>query len=271
MDRSRLDFVQTDRLSVAQPLHAFIEQEALPGTGISAAAFWGGLADLLCDFGERNRQLLEVRDALQLRIDAYHRDRVGQPLDLSEYEGFLRDIGYLLPQIDDFNVFTANVDDEIAHIAGPQLVVPLSNARYALNAANARWGSLYDALYGTDAIPDDNGATRAGPYNPVRGERVVGRGRVLLDTATPLAQGSHRDALGYSVESGALVVPLRDGASTGLARPALFLGYRGDSAAPSALLLRNHNLHIEIKINRTSLVGRDDPAGITDIVVEAAV
>src|SRR6516164_5041524 len=216
MDRSQMNFVQTDRLSVAQPLHAFVEQEALPETGISAAACWGGLADLVREFGERNRQLLEVRDALQLRIDAYHRDRVGQPLDLSEYEGFLRDIGYLLPQIDDFNVFTANVDDEIAHIAGPQLVVPLSNGRYALNAANARWGSFYDALYGTDAIPDDNGATRAGPYNPVRGERVVARGRALLDMAAPLAQGSHRDALAYSVERGALVVRLRDGASTDL-------------------------------------------------------
>jgi malate synthase len=266
-----MNFVQTDRLSVAQPLHAFIEQEALPGTGISAAAFWGGLADLLCDFGERNRQLLEVRDALQLRIDAYHRDRVGQPLDLSEYEGFLRDIGYLLPQIDDFNVFTANVDDEIAHIAGPQLVVPLSNARYALNAANARWGSLYDALYGTDAIPDDNGATRAGPYNPVRGERVVARGRALLDMAAPLAQGSHRDACAYTLEGGALIVRLGSGACTMLARPTQFVGYRGEPAEPSALLLRNHNLHIEIKIDRTNVVGRDDPAGIMDIVLEAAV
>ena len=266
-----MNFVQTGRLSVAQPLHAFVEREALPGTGISPATFWSGLADLVGDFGQRNRQLLEVRDGLQLRIDAYHRDRVGQPLNPPDYENFLHEIGYLLPQIDDFSIRTTNVDDEIARIAGPQLVVPLSNARYALNAANARWASLYDALYGTDAIPDDDGATRAGPYNPLRGERVVARGRVLLDTATPLAQGSHRDALGYSVESGALVVPLRDGASTGLARRAQFVGYGGESAAPSALLLRNHNLHIEIKINRTSLVGRDDPAGITDIVLEAAV
>jgi malate synthase len=192
-------------------------------------------------------------------------------LDLSDYEGFLRETGYLLPQSDDFNIRTANVDDEIAHIAGPQLVVPLSNARYALNAANARWGSLYDALYGTDAIPEDGGATRAGPYNPVRGERVVARGRALLDITAPLAQGSHRDALAYSVEGGALVVRLRDGVSTGLARRAQFVGYRGESAAPSALLLRNHNLHIEIKIDRASLVGRDDPAGIADIVLEAAV
>ena len=270
-ERSRMNFVQTGRLSVAQPLHAFVEREALPGTGISAAAFWSGLADLVHDFGERNRQLLDVRDGLQARIDAYHAGRIGQPLNLSDYESFLREIGYLLPQIDDFTIRTRNVDEEIAHIAGPQLVVPLSNARYALNAANARWGSLYDALYGTDAIPEDGGATRAGPYNPVRGERVVARGRALLDMAAPLAQGSHRDALAYSVEGGALVVRLRDGASTDLARRAQFVGYRGESAAPSALLLRNHNLHIEIKIDRASLVGRDDPAGITDILLEAAV
>jgi malate synthase len=266
-----MNCVQTGKLSVAQPLHAFIEDEALPGTGISSERFWNGLADLVRDFGERNRQLLEIRDALQLRIDGYHGDRAGRPLDVPDYESFLFEIGYLLPQIDDFTIRTANVDHEIAHIAGPQLVVPLSNARYALNAANARWSSLYDALYGTDAIRDDNGATRAGPYNPVRGERVVARGRALLDMAVPLAQGSHRDALAYSVEGGALVVRLRNGACTGLARPTQFVGYRGQPAAPSTLLLRNHNLHIEIKIDRASLVGRDDPAGITDILLEAAV
>ena len=266
-----MNFAQTDRLSVAQSLHAFIEREALPGTGISAAAFWSGLADLVRDFGQRNRQLLEVRNALQSRIDAYHRDRAAESLKISEYESFLREIGYLLPEIGDFTIRTSNVDDEIAHIAGPQLVVPLSNARYALNAANARWGSLYDALYGTDAIPEDGGATRAGTYNPVRGERVVARGRALLDKAVQLGQGSHRDVLVYSVEGGALFVRLRDGACTGLARPAQFVGYRGEPTEPSALLLRNHNLHIEIKIDRTSVVGRDDPAGIMDIVLEAAV
>jgi malate synthase len=265
-----MNFVHTGRLSVAQPLHAFVEREALPGPGISTAAFWNGLADLIHDFEERNRRLLEVRDGLQSRIDAYHRDRAAESLKISEYESFLREIGYLLPEIDDFTIRTTNVDDEIAHIAGPQLVVPLSNARYALNAANARWGSLYDALYGTDTIPEDGGATRAGPYNPVRGERVVARGRALLDMAAPLAQGSHRDALAYSVEGGALVVRLRDGVPTGLARRAQFVGYCGESAVPSALLLRNHNLHIEINVDRASLVGRDDPAGITDIVLEAA-
>src|SRR6516162_2311100 len=215
-----MNFAQTDRLSVAQSLYAFIEREALPGTGISAAAFWSGLADLVRDFGQRNRQLLEVRDALQSRIDVYHRDRAAESLKISEYESFLREIGYLLPEIGDFTIRTRNVDEEIAHIAGPQLVVPLSNARYALNAANARWGSLYDALYGTDAIPEDGGATRTGAYNPVRGERVVARGRALLDLAAPLAQGTHRDALAYSVEGGHWVARLRNGVSTGLARRA---------------------------------------------------
>src|SRR5499427_10670750 len=219
VDRSQMNFVQTDRLSVAQPLHAFVEQEALPETGISAVAFWSGLADLVREFGERNRQLLEVRDALQLRIDAYHRDRVGQPLDLSEYEGFLRDIGYLLPQIDDFNVFTANVDDEIAHIAGPQLVVPLSNARYALNAANARWGSLYDALYGTDVIADRGELARRQGYNRARGAAVIARAKEFLDQAAPLAAGAHASVTAYAVEDGRLTAQLDDGTRTHLREP----------------------------------------------------
>jgi malate synthase len=266
-----MNFVQTGRLMVAQLLHTFIEHEALPGTDISAATFWNGLAVLARDFGEHNRQLLETRDVLQSSIDAYYRDQSGQPLNLADYESFLRKIGYLLPQIEDFTIRTRNVDEEIAQVAGPQLVVPLSNARYALNAANARWGSLYDALYGSDAIPEDDGATRAGSYNPVRGERVIKRGRALLDTAVPLAQGSHQDALAHSVEGSALVVRLRDGTCTGLARAQQFVGYRGEPAAPSALLLRNNGLHIKIKIDRGNLVGHDDPAGITDIVLEAAV
>ena len=266
-----MDFARTGRLSVAEPLHAFIEHEALPGIGISAAAFWSRFTDLVRDFSDRNRQLLGGRDALQSRIDAYHHARAGRPLDLCHYEHFLREIGYLLPQIENFTIRTNNVDAEIAHIVGPQLVVPLSNARYALNAANARWGSLYDALYGTDAIPEDGGATRAGEYNPLRGQRVVARGRALLDVAVPLTQGSHSDASTYSVEDAALLVQLGDGTCTGLAQPTQFVGYRGEPASPSALLLCNHNLHIEIWIDRASLAGRDDPAGIADIVLEAAV
>jgi malate synthase len=266
-----MNCVQTGKLSVAQPLHAFIEDEALAGTGISSARFWNGLADLVRDFGARNRQLLDIRDTLQSRINAYHRGRAAQPLNLFDYEGFLQQIGYLLPSIEDFTIRTNNVDNEIARVAGPQLVVPLSNPRYALNAANARWGSLYAALYGTDAVPEDHGATRAGPYNPVRGKRVVARGRALLDMAVPLAQGSHGDALAYSVESGALVVKLRNQTSTALARPEQFIGYRGNPAVPSAVLLRNNDLHIEISIDRSSFVGRNDPAGIADVLLESAV
>ncbi len=271
MEKSQTNFAQIGGLSVAKSLQAFIEDEALPGTGISGATFWNGLAVLARDFGEHNRQLLETRDVLQSSIDAYYRDQLGQPLNLADYESFLRKIGYLLPQIEDFTIRTRNVDEEIAQVAGPQLVVPLSNARYALNAANARWGSLYDALYGSDAIPEDDGATRAGSYNPVRGERVIKRARALLDAAVPLAQGSHHDAHAYSVEGGALVVRLSDGRCTGLTRAPQFVGYRGEPAAPSALLLRNNNLHIEINIDRASLVGRDDLAGVSDIVLEAAV
>ncbi|HKR93301.1 MAG TPA: hypothetical protein VJR88_13635, partial [Novosphingobium sp.] len=204
------------------------------------------------------------------RIDQYHQERSDEPFDLDDYERFLRDIGYVLPEENDFPIRTTNVDDEIAVIAGPQLVVPLSNARYALNAANARWSSLYDALYGTDAIPEDGGATRTSTYNKIRGERVVARGRAMLDESVPLARSSHHDIVSHSVEGANLLVSLRDGTSTGLAQPAQFAGYWGEASAPSAVLLRNHGLHLEIKIDRGGLVGRDDPAGIADIVLESA-
>src|SRR5205807_3055721 len=262
-----MNYLRIGSLSVAKALHEFIQQAAAPGTSISAEVFWSGFAELLRECGTRNRQLLQVRDELQSRIDQYHRERSGEPLDLGEYERFLRDIGYVLPEGNDFAIRTTNVDDEIAVVAGPQLVVPLSNARYALNAANARWGSLYDALYGTDAIPEDGGATRTSTYNKIRGERVVARGRAMLDETVPLARGSHRDVDSYSVEGANLLVRLRDGTSTGLAQPAQFVGYRGEARAPSAVLLRNHGLHLEIKIDRGGLVGRDDPAGIADIVL----
>ena len=245
-----MNYLRIGSLSVAKALHEFIQQAAAPGTSISAEAFWSGFAELLRECGTRNRQLLQVRDELQSRIDQYHRERSGEPLDLGDYERFLRDIGYVLPEGNDFAIRTTNIDDEIAVVAGPQLVVPLSNARYALNAANARWGSLYDALYGTDAIPEDGGATRTGTYNKIRGERVVARGRAMLDETVPLARGSHRDVVSYSVEGVNLLVRLRDGTSTGLARPAQFAGYRREASAPSAVLLRNHGLHLEIKIDR---------------------
>jgi malate synthase len=257
-------------LKVAQVLHDFIAEEALPGTGIEPRAFWSGFQGLIQSFGPRIREALAVRDELQARIHAWHRERAGRPIDQDAYEAFLREIGYLLPEPQDFAARTANVDDEIARIAGPQLVVPISNARYALNAANARWGSLYDALYGTDALPEDGGATRGGGFNKARGERVVAKAREILDGAVPLAKGSHREAAGYTVENGKLFVRLRDGGTTGLARPDQFVGYRGEAAAPDGVLLRNNGLHIEIRIDRSHMIGHDDPAGVADLVLEAA-
>ncbi|PVE25878.1 malate synthase G [Microvirga sp. KLBC 81] len=263
--------VQTNGLQVAPVLHDFIEREALNGTGVSADVFWEGLAGLVKEFAPRDRALLAVRDKIQAQIDDYHRARADKAFDQADYERFLRDIGYVLPEPEDFSVKTQNVDDEIARIAGPQLVVPVSNARYALNAANARWGSLYDALYGTDAIPEEGGATRSGGYNKVRGARVVARARELLDQAAPLAQGSHKDAVAYALQGGALVVKLQDGSETGLKDAAQLAGYQGEAASPSAVLLAHNNLHIEIRIDRSNPIGADDPAGVADLVIESAV
>ncbi len=262
--------VQTNGLQVAPVLHDFIEREALAGTGVTSAAFWSGLAGLVRDFAPRDRALLAVRDKLQAQIDEYHRTRAGKAFDQADYERFLRDIGYVLPEPEDFSVGTQHVDDEIARIAGPQLVVPVSNARYALNAANARWGSLYDALYGTDAIPEEE-AARSGGYNKARGAKVVERAREVLDRAAPLASGSHRDAAGYADRDGALVVTLQDGSETGLMDPTQFIGYQGEASDPSSVLLRHNNLHLDIRIDRSHPIGADDPAGIADVVLEAAI
>jgi malate synthase len=266
-----MDRIQIGQVSVANILHDFVVEEALPGTGISANMFWSGLCALVTDLAPKNRTLLTIRGALQSRIDDYHRANAGKPFSESDYERFLRKIGYLQPEPADFVIRTENVDDEIAHIAGPQLVVPVSNARFALNAANARWGSLYDALYGTDAIHEDNEATHGRGHNKVRAERVVARAREVLDEAAPPAQGSHKEAVFYAVEKGGLVVGLRDGTRTGLRTREQFVGYRGEATAPSAVLLRNHGLHIEIKIDRDSLMGGVDPAGIADVVLESAI
>jgi malate synthase len=264
------DFIRAGRLQVARVLYEFVEREALTDTGISGERFWSGLDALVHEFGPRNRAVLATRDELQRQIDAYDRSPAGRRLDPSDYERFLRQIGYLEPEPADFTIRTANVDAEIAHVAGPQLVVPVSNARYAINAANARWGSLYDALYGTDAIPEDGGATRGAGYNEVRGARVVTRAREILDTIAPLVHGSHKDATSYTIENGQLVVELGDGKAA-LAKPDQFAGYQGTVDAPSAVLLRHHGLHAQISISRQHPIGRDDPAGVADIVLEAAV
>jgi malate synthase len=257
-------------LQVATVLYDFVEQEALPGTGLDAAAFWDGFAALLKAFAPRNAALMAKRDALQAKIDAWHRDHKGQPHDAAAYQGFLKEIGYLLPEPPDFAVDTGHVDDEIAAIAGPQLVVPVNNARYALNAANARWGSLYDALYGTDAIADDGDAKRTAGFNKARAQAVVARGRAFLDTNFPLSCGSHADAQAYRVRNGHLAVALPSG-ETGLKDGAKFAGFNGEAAHPSAILLKNHNLHVELVINPASPIGKDDAAGVADIILESAI
>ena len=268
---SGLDRVSVGNLKVAKILHDFIVAEVIPGTGIDPAAFWRGLDRIIHDFAPRNRALLKRRDELQAKIDAWYRARRGQPSDVGAQKALLAEIGYLVPEGPDFKVDTATIDDEIAAIAGPQLVVPVSNARYALNAANARWGSLYDALYGSDAIPRDPHAAPAKGYDPARGKLVIAWARRFLDEAAPLAFGSHADAHGYTVKNGALSVALADGKTVGLKDAKQFAGYRGSADAPTAILLVNNGLHIELAIDRAHPVGRDDAAGIADIMLEAAV
>ena len=258
-------------LRIAKALYDFVNDEALPGTGVTVERFWSQLEGILDDFAPRNRGLLGRRDELQAAIDDWHRGHRGKPFDAAAYEAFLRQIGYLLPEGPDFAVRTANVDTEISAIAGPQLVVPSTNPRYALNAANARWGSLYDALYGTDAIAETGGAERGTAYNPVRGARVIAFARDLLDEVAPLTDGSHRDAAAYRVDGGRLAVVLGDGRVAGLRSSDRFAGYQGDAAAPSTLLLVNHGLHVEIHIDRNHPIGRGDLAGISDVVLESAI
>lgn len=262
--------IDHDGLQVAEALSQFIENEALPGTGIDKAAFWRGFSALVHDLAPRNRALLAERDRLQQELDAWHRAHPGPVRDMAAYRAFLEKIGYLVPPPANVAAATENVDSEIAVQAGPQLVMPLSNARYALNAANARWGSLYDALYGTDALPEDNGAERTATYNPTRGQRVIDYARDVLDQAVPLAQGSHREALRYRVHDGQLAVDTGRGV-THLAHPEQFIGYQGAADAPSAILLKHNGLHIEIQIDATTPIGRADLANVKDVVLEAAV
>ena len=262
--------VQVGRLQVAEVLHDFVNGEALPGTGVAPEQFWRGLDAIVHDLAPKNRALLAKRDALQAKIDAWHRVNKGNKVNMAAYKAYLGEIGYLVPEGPDFKVDTANVDPEIARTAGPQLVVPVMNARYALNAANARWGSLYDALYGTDVIPEDGGATRAGAFNPVRGDKVVAYARAVLDEIAPLGGASHRDVTGYAIEGGRLAVSLANGARTALERPEQLVGYQGETAVPTAILLVNNGLHAEVRIDRAHPIGKRDRAGIADVVLEAA-
>jgi malate synthase len=263
--------VQEGGLQVAANLHDFINTEALPGTGVTAAAFWSGFDAIMRDLAPVNWALLQTREDMQARIDAWHRERKGQRFDSAAYRAFLVEIGYLQPVGADFSIDTPPTDPEIATIAGPQLVVPVTNARYALNAANARWGSLYDALYGTDAIPEDGEGSRNGGFNPARGAKVVAFARDFLDRVAPLTTGSHGAATGYAVTGGALSVSLQGGVAALLKDRGGLAGYTGDAASPGSILLVNNGLHIEIRIDRTHFIGKDDPAGIADIVLEAAV
>ena len=256
----------TDRLTTDETLRAFVEQDLLPGTGVASADFWAGLERILTGFTPRNVALLATRDALQARIDAWCRDHRGQPFDVAGHQAFLTEIGYLAPEPGAFEIATANVDPEIARLAGPQLVVPVSNARYALNAANARWGSLYDALYGTDALAPVL-ATKG--YDAARGAGVIAYARDLLDRVAPMTQGSHADATGYRIDAGRLVVVTPHG-QTGLAESAQLVGWRGEAAALAGVLLVHNGLHLEIVIDRSHPIGRDDAAGVADLVMESA-
>ncbi|OBF09847.1 malate synthase G [Mycobacterium sp. 852002-10029_SCH5224772] len=265
------DRVSAGNLRVARVLYDFVNEEALPGTDIDPDSFWAGVDKVVTDLTPKNQDLLRRRDELQAQIDKWHRQRVIEPLDIDAYREFLTEIGYLLPEPADFTITTSGVDDEITTTAGPQLVVPVLNARFALNAANARWGSLYDALYGTDVIPEDDGAEKGSSYNKVRGDKVIAYARKFLDEAVPLESGSWADATGLSVEDGHLKVATADG-SAGLADPEKFAGYTGELGSPNwSVLLVNHGLHIEVLIDPESPVGKTDSAGIKDVVLESAI
>jgi malate synthase len=260
--------VSAGGLQVDRELYDFIEIEALPGTGIASSAFWDGFGRIVSKFAPRNRALVAKRDDLQSRIDAWHKARAGQPHDPAAYKAFLCEIGYLVPEGPDFSIDTPNVDAEFSTIAGPQLVVPVMNARYALNAANARWGSLYDALYGTDAM---GSTAEPGGYDPERGAEVVGWAKDFLNDVAPLAGASHADVIRYAVSDGQLTATLGDGGTAALATPGQFVGFSGDSAEPHSVLLKNNNLHIDILIDPHNSIGKDDPAGVADLVIESAI
>jgi len=258
------------RLQVATNLYRFIEDEVLPGTGVASGAFWKGFDAIVADLAPKNLALLDERDRLQSEMDAWHKAHPGPIADMKAYRAFLEKTGYLVPSPKKVTITTGNVDAELSKQAGPQLVVPILNARYALNAANARWGSLYDALYGTDVLSEENGATKGKGYNQVRGAKVIEYARYVLDRTAPLKKGSHIDSTGYAVKGGKLVVTLKGGKTTALEDADQFIGYQGKASAPSSVLLQHNGLHLDIRIDRTTPIGKTDAAGVSDLVVEAA-
>lgn len=262
-----VNYVQSGKIQVAQELYEFINSEALPGTNLDQAKFWADVEQLISDLAPKNKALLEKRLDLQRQIDEWHKEN--RDLDFNKYKSFLEQIGYLEPEVEDFTVSPENIDSELENQAGPQLVVPVDNARYAINAANARWGSLYDALYGTDIISEEDGAERSGPYNPVRGDKVIAYAKNFLDEHVPLASSSHTEATKYAIVNGSLEVTLKNGETVGLKDNSKFVGYQGESDEPRAVLLVNHRLHIEIQIDREDEIGSTDPAGIKDIYMES--
>ncbi len=269
MSSSQISRVEHSGLQIAEVLYRLVNEEIAPGTGVAPGSFWAAMAEIVADLAPKNKALLAKRDEIQAKIDEYHRSNPGLP-DMAAYKAFLEEIGYLLPEPADFAISTENVDEEIASLAGPQLVVPVMNARFSLNAANARWGSLYDALYGTDVISEEGGAERAGAYNPVRGDKVIAYAKAFLDKHAPLAAGSHAMATSYRIENASLKVMLSDGAVTELQTPEKFVGYMGAAEAPTNVLLKNNGLHIDIQIDGAHPIGKTDAAQVKDVVLEAA-
>ena len=264
------DRTPSHRLQVATPLYQFIEERVLPGIGVKSAAFWKGFDAIVADLSPKNIALLAERDRLQSAQDAWHKANPGPITNMPAYRSFLEKIGYLSKVPKKVRITTTKVDAELAVQAGPQLVVPVLNARYALNAANARWGSLYDALYGTDVISEDKGCEKGKGYNPKRGAKVIAYARNVLDRTAPLRKGSHVDSVGYRIKDGKLAVKLTDGSNTSLADAKQFAGYQGEPSQPSAVLLQHNGLHLDIQIDRSTLIGKSDPAGVSDLVLEAA-